>query len=53
MFNPELIFDPEIEWSSACIAVAAPSCDSWWDSNSECKCKTGCITPSWTSISGC
>jgi len=48
MFNPEIVFIQEIEVDPSCPALVAPSCSSWWDINSECKCSTGCITPSWT-----
>lgn len=51
MFNPKLIFEPEVKMVSDCAAVAAPSCDFYWAAASECKCRHGCITPSWTSTS--
>ncbi len=52
MFDPKLIFEPDIDLEErACIGIVAPSCNSWWDSNSQCQCKSGCITPSWTSTS--
>lgn len=48
MFNPEFKKTnfKKAGMRSAC--AMAPSCDCWWDQNSECTCSTGCITSSWT-----
>jgi len=51
MFDPKIISDLQASDNPVCTSVAAPSCASWWNQNSECTCSHGCITPAWTNTS--